>query len=43
MKPKLQPGYYKLNTGRVWAHTELKIVKHNGVWCVVPKAVKLCR
>ena len=38
MKPKLPPGLYQLRTGRTYLHTELKIVKHGGVWCVVVKA-----
>ena len=40
MKPKLAPGLYQLRTGRTFSHKELKIVKHGGVWCVVPRGVK---
>lgn len=39
-KPTIPPGLYRWPTGRVYSHTELKVIKHNGAWCVVPKVVK---
>jgi hypothetical protein len=36
-KPTIPPGFYRWPTGRVYAHTDLRIVRQGDAWFVTPK------